>query len=113
MHTTLRYDTVQGCFKTVEAVARTQCLCEVESLKYSSSLRMTQCENEGNLGIKEQRWANCCFARRFKKGDKRNLLGNNAFDSFSRSEFLTSMLMKILFFWDAKPCMNDSYLREF
>ena len=44
---------------------------------------MTQCEHEGKVVIKEQRWANCCFARHFKKGDKRNLLGNKAaFDFF-------------------------------
>jgi hypothetical protein len=58
---------LQGEFKTVGAVARARCLYEVESLKDSLSVRMTQCENEGNVEIKEQRWANCCFARHFKK----------------------------------------------
>ena len=84
-----------------------------KEFKHPSSPRMTQFENKCNVGIKEQRWANCCFAHHFKKGDKRNLFGNKAFDSFSRSELLKSMLMKILVFWDTTPCMTESYLREF
>ena len=83
---------------------------EVESSKPSTPFRMTQCENGGNVVIKEQLWANLCFAHHFKRGDKGNLLGNEAFDSFSRSEVLTLMFMKILLFWDMTPYMTESYL---
>jgi len=62
---------------------------------------------------KEQRWANCSFAHHFKKGDKINLFGNKVFYSFSKSEVLTWMLMKIPVLWDTMPCMTESYLREF